>query len=167
MNYLDFVNRANEKLNKELVGHDLRPNSLAILLNRASGAVTSLAETEIHRPRGLGWNSFKVMFILWVMGRVEQHEVSDLAEIGRATTSAIVKSLVKSDYVIQSESSEDRRAKTLELTNKGREIVRESYLQQNELLVHWSASLTDIEHEILRMLLLKLLSALNSPIAER
>ena len=167
LNYLDFVNRANAKLKEELAGHDLRPNTLAILLNRASGAVTSLAETEVHRPRGLSWNSFKVMFILWVMGRLEQHEVSVLAEAGRATTSAIVKGLVRYGYVIQSRSSEDRRAKTLELTDNGQSVVWESYLQQNELLVHWGSALTDVEQEILRMLLLKLLSGLNSPVAER
>jgi len=159
LDYLQFVNHSKERLARELAGYDLQPNNLAIVLNRASGAVTSLAETEVHRPRGLSWNAFKVMFILWMLDGAEQQEVTSLADAGRATISAVVKNLVRLEYVDQYKSSRDGRTKTLHLTKTGRKIVREMYLAQNSLLTEWSTSLTDAEQEILRLLLLKLLGS--------
>lgn len=121
-----------------------------------------MAEAKVHRPRNLSWNAFKVMFILWMLDGAEQQAVSTLSDAGRATTSAIVKNLVRLQYIEQQKSPRDGRTKVLRLTQTGQEIARELYLEQNALLTDWSARLTDSEQEILRILLLKLLGGAGS-----
>lgn len=156
--YQAFLRNSRVRLAAEFEGADLSPNDLVIILNRASGVATSLAESKIHRPRAMSWNAFRVMLILWMEGDLEQHRVVALAGTGRATTSATVKSLVTSGHLFQRPSTVDKRAHVLSLTDQGRALIRESYIEQNELLREWTTRLTHTEQEILKALLLKLLS---------
>lgn len=155
--YWDFVRSSRTKLAEELHGIDINPNDLAMILNRASGVATGLSEAQIHRPKGMSWNAFKVLFILWMEGDLEQYRVAMLAGISRATTSSIVKSLVGSGYLEQSPSAVDKRTQVLSLTQAGLGLIKESYLEQNTLLSEWSERLTGTEQEILKILLIKLL----------
>ncbi|BAU94372.1 transcriptional regulator [Corynebacterium suranareeae] len=155
--YWDFVRSSRAKLSEELSGIDISPNDLAMILNRASGVATGVSEAEVHRPKGMGWNAFKVLFILWMEGDLEQHRVAMLAGTSRATTSSIVKSLVSAGYVEQTPSTIDKRTHVLSLTLSGAELIKESYLEQNDILSSWNRRLTKTEQEILKMLLLKLL----------
>lgn len=157
LDYSSFVQRSRSRLSAEIGTHDLAPNDLALTLNRASGWVTRLAESRVHRPRGLSWSAFKVLFILWMIGDLEQHRVALLADTSRATTSAIVKSLTKSGLVVQSPLASDKRTNVLTLTHSGRDMARQAYLDQNELLRNWSSILTPAEQEILTLLLSKLI----------
>ncbi|ANE05207.1 MarR family winged helix-turn-helix transcriptional regulator [Corynebacterium crudilactis] len=156
--YWNFVSRSRAKLAEELSETDISPNDLAMILNRASGVATGLSEARIHRPKGMGWNAFKVLFILWMEGDLEQHRVAMLAGISRATTSSIVKTLVGAGHVEQTPSTVDKRTHVLFLTDAGKVLIKESYLEQNDLLSGWNNRLTGTEQEILKMLLIKLLS---------
>lgn len=157
LDYWSFVQASRSRLAIEIGEHDLAPNDLALTLNRASGWVTRLAESQVHRPRGLSWSAFKVLFILWMIGDLEQHRVALLADTSRATTSAIVKSLAKSGLVVQSPLESDKRTNILALTRSGRDMAREAYLDQNELLREWNSILTPTEQKILTLLLSKLI----------
>lgn len=153
-----FLQSSREKLETEFGDHDLRAHELMVVLNRASGTATGLSETQVHRPRGLSWNAFKVLFILWMMGDLKQHRVAQLAGTSRATTSAVVKTLVRTNRIEQVQSKTDRRTNVLALTDDGREVVRTVCLEQNALLGDWSARLTHTEQDILKALLMKLMS---------
>ncbi len=153
-----FISNSREILDIEFQNENLRPNDLVILLNRASGIVTGQSEAQIHRPKGLSWNAFKVLFILWTMGDLEQHRVAMLAGTSRATTSAVVKTLVRNMHIVQLESATDKRTNVLALTDAGRDIVRTVYLEQNDLLGGWAGRLTNTEQDILKILLMKLMS---------
>ncbi len=156
--YLTFVQKSRAKLQGEFPDQDLSPNDLAVILNRASGVATGMAEVKVHRPRGLSWNAFKVMFILWMVGDLEQHKVAILADTSRATLSAIVKTLVKNDHLNQIPSEIDKRTNVLALTDAGLAIVRDAYIEQNQLLSGWNSRLTRTEQDILKSLLIKLMS---------
>lgn len=157
LNFGTFIQQSRRQLEEEFSGADLRPNDLVILLNRAAGLVTGVSEAQIHRPRGLSWNAFKVLYILWTVGELEQHRVALLAGTSRATTSAVMKTLVKNHHVVQVQSETDKRTNMLTLTELGREVVRSAYLEQNELLGEWATRLTHTEQDILKMLLRKLM----------
>lgn len=158
LEYWNFVRASRSKLERDLDGTDISPNDLAMILNRASGVATGLSDAHVHRPKGMSWNAFKVLFILWMEGDLEQHRVAILAGISRATTSAIVKSLVNAGYLEQQPSSLDKRTHVLSLTDVGMALIKESYIEQNDLLKQWSNRLTSSEQEILKILLIKLLS---------
>lgn len=157
MDFDTFMDDARAKLEAEFPHEDLRPNDLVIALNRAAGIAMGAAEGQVHRPRGLSWNAFKMLYILWIRGDLEQHRVAALAGMSRATTSAVVKVLVKQNYVVQAQSETDKRTNVLTLTAAGWDIVRASFLEQNELLLDWSDRLTHTEQDMLKMLLGKLM----------
>lgn len=77
--------------------------------------------------------------------------------MSRATTSAVVKVLVRLDYLIQTQSEADKRTNVLALTDLGSDIAQEIFLEQNELLRSWSDRLTHTEQDMLKMLLGKLM----------
>lgn len=77
--------------------------------------------------------------------------------MSRATTSAVVKVLVRLDYLIQTQSEADKRTNVLALTDAGSDIAQEIFLEQNELLRSWSDRLTHTEQDMLKMLLGKLM----------
>lgn len=153
-----FFQRSKIQLEEEFEGRDLCANDLVLVLNHASGIVTGTTEGQVFRPKGLNWNAFKVLFILWIMGDLEQHRAAQLAGTSRATTSAIVKNLVRDGLIGQVQSTQDKRTHVLALTDSGREIVQAAYLEQNDLLSSWSERLTETEQDILKMLLLKLVA---------
>ena len=92
-----------------------------------------------------------------MVGDREQHRVSALGGMSRATASAVVKTLVRSGYVVQVPSEVDKRTHLLALTETGQEVVREVFVEQNDLLTDWSNRLTHTEQDILKMLLTKLM----------
>lgn len=153
-----FFQRSRAQLAQDFGDHDLRANDLIMVLNHAAGIATGWSEGQVFRPKGLSWNAFKVLFILWIMGDLEQHRVAQLAGTSRATTSAVVKNLVRDEYVAQVQSVTDKRTHVLVLTAGGREMVRQSYLEQNDLLHGWADRLTEAEQDILKILLLKLVT---------
>ena len=152
-----FMDQAKTMLETEFPDEDLRPNDLVIALNRAAGIAIRSAEGQVHRPKGLSWNAFKMLFILWIRGDMEQHRVSQLGGMSRATTSAVVKVLVRLNYLIQTQSEADKRTNVLALTDAGSDIAQEIFLEQNELLRSWSDRLTHTEQDMLKMLLGKLM----------
>lgn len=77
--------------------------------------------------------------------------------MSRATTSAVVKVLVRLNYLIQTQSEADKRTNVLALTDLGSDIAQEIFLEQNELLRSWSDRLTHTEQDMLKMLLGKLM----------
>lgn len=77
--------------------------------------------------------------------------------MSRATTSAVVKVLVRLNYLIQTQSEADKRTNVLALTDAGSDIAQEIFLEQNELLRSWSDRLTHTEQDMLKMLLGKLM----------
>lgn len=157
LDFPSFRKHSMAELGREFEGTDLRPTDLVIMLNRAAGISLQMAEGRVHRPRGLSWNAFKVLYILWMVGDREQHRVSALGGMSRATASAVVKTLVKNGYVVQVPSEVDKRTHRLALTDEGREIIQEVFREQNDLLTDWSNRLTHMEQDILKMLLTKLM----------
>lgn len=157
LDFPSFREYSMAELGEEFEGTDLRPTDLVIMLNRTAGIGMRMAEGRVHRPRRLSWNAFKVLYILWMVGDREQHRVSALGGMSRATASAVVKTLVRSGYVVQVPSEVDKRTHLLALTETGQEVVREVFVEQNDLLTDWSNRLTHTEQDILKMLLTKLM----------
>ncbi|MBO9599645.1 MAG: MarR family transcriptional regulator [Cohnella sp.] len=65
---------------------------------------------------------------LFVLGKLTEHpnirlsELADLMYIGNSTMSGIIDRMVKAGYVSRERTEADRRAMTLNLTDKGREL---------------------------------------------
>ncbi len=156
MDYQSFVALARGRLEAEL-DLDVGASELALALNRAAGILTDAAEATVHRPNGLVWSQFRLMFTLWVLGDVEQARLSGLTSSHKATVSNIIGSLTRRGLIERREADGDRRTKMIRLTADGEQCVRSALLAQDALFVEWSSALTQAERDTFVHLLGKLM----------
>lgn len=157
LDYWSFVTLARQRVGERLPDVDVHPSHLALSLNRASGIITHVTESSVHRPLKLNWSAFRMLFVLWIVGEIEQSKLTLLTNSSKATVSNVSNGLLKQGLIERSPSEKDRRTFLLRLTPEGEKTAIESYLQQNELLVQWSAVLEESERETLMVLLEKLM----------
>ena len=84
---------------------------------RASGHFT--------KAMGLSMPQFSILMQLHHRGACGMSEVSERFEITPAAASQLVDKLVQSGLIHREEDPNDRRAKSLKLTDKGRELIRQ------------------------------------------
>lgn len=157
LDYWNFVTLAEQRVGERLDNVDADPSHLALSLNRASGIITHVTESSVHRPLKLNWSAFRMLFVLWVAGEIEQSKLTLLTNSSKATVSNVSNGLLKQGLIERAPSEKDRRTFRLKLTTEGEQTVTEAYLQQNELLIQWSSVLDESERETLMALLEKLM----------
>lgn len=84
---------------------------------RASGHFT--------KARGLSMPQFSILMQLYYRGVCGMSEVSERFEITPAGASQLVDKLVQSGLIRREEDPQDRRAKSLKLTDKGKELIEQ------------------------------------------
>jgi len=100
-----------------------------------SQAIRSWMDVFMHRSMrgwgryakstGLSMPQFSIMMQLHHKGACGMSEVSERFEITPAAASQLVDKLVQSGFIVREEDPHDRRAKLLNLTDKGRELVQQ------------------------------------------
>ena len=89
---------------------------------RASGHFT--------KARGLSMPQFSILMQLHYRGVCGMSEVSERFEITPAAASQLVDKLVQSGFIRREEDPQDRRAKSLKLTDKGKQFIQEGVEQR-------------------------------------
>ena len=77
------------------------------------------------RSTGLSMPQFSLLMQLHHKGACGMSEVSERFEVTPAAASQLVDKLVQNGFIIREEDPHDRRAKLLNLTDKGRELVQQ------------------------------------------
>jgi len=97
------------------------------------------------KSTGLSMHQFSVLMQLHHKGACGMSEISERFEVSPAAASQLVEKLVQHGFIVREEDPNDRRAKLLNLTDKGRDLIHqgieERYLWVDEL----SGMLTDEE----------------------
>ena len=75
------------------------------------------------RSTGLSMPQFSLMTQMYHRGACGMSGISERFEITPAAASQMVDKLVQSGYIVREEDPTDRRAKTLNLTPKGRQLI--------------------------------------------
>jgi DNA-binding MarR family transcriptional regulator len=75
------------------------------------------------RSMGLSMPQFSMMMQMYHRGACGMSEVSERFEITPAGASQLVDKLVQSGFIMRQEDPADRRAKLLDLTQKGRKLI--------------------------------------------
>ncbi len=102
-------------------------------------------EAEVHRPAGWSLAGFRVMFLLWVLGPMESHEIARLTGLSRAAISSAVNTLERDGLVDRRRESADRRIVTVYLSDDGARRLEAAYVQQNDRERTLFGDLTDDE----------------------
>ena len=98
-------------------------------------------ETAVHRPLGMTWAGFRVLFCAWVEEEVEPRELARLCAVSRGTVSSVLNTLERDGLIGRRRQSADRRVVTVAITEKGRQRVKEAFQRQHARERQWLADL--------------------------
>ncbi|WP_026688522.1 MarR family winged helix-turn-helix transcriptional regulator [Alteribacter aurantiacus] len=135
----------------QLVGHHVNLVS-HFLKNRYNERLSEL---------GLTMSQAKVLFILFDQGERTQSELQKMLYVKGSTMNGIVDSMLKQELIIKKDSTEDRRTKVIELTEKGRVNEQKIWRIINELEEDLTSEMSDEEQKLLISWLKKLQRSFN------
>ncbi len=158
LDFWSFVDLANHRLATEYGFRHQLATEVLLTLNRASNIVTYDLEAAVHRPHGLSWSAFRLLFVTWLAGPLEPKRAAVLSGMSRAAVSNLVKTLVADGLLDRSPDARDGRSVRLSLTDQGHARMVEVFRVHNEREHEWASVLTDTEQRILVMLLDKLIT---------
>ncbi|BCN46265.1 MarR family transcriptional regulator [Rhodococcus hoagii] len=158
LDFWSFIDLANTRLSTEFGSTHQLATQVLLTLNRAANVVTYDLESSVHRPRGLSWSAFRLLFVTWLAGPIEPKSAAKLTGMSRAAVSNLAKTLVASGLIERSPDARDGRSVQLSLTEQGRTEMAATYREHNEREYAWASVLTEAEQHILVMLLDKLIT---------
>ena len=95
------------------------------------------------KSTGLSMPQFSILMQLHHKGACGMSEISDRFEVTPAAASQLVDKLVQGGYIVREEDPNDRRAKLLNLTGSGRDLIQqgieERYRWMEQLASSWDA----------------------------
>jgi len=97
------------------------------------------------RSTGLSMPQFSIMMQLHYRGACGMSEISERFEVSPAAASQLVDKLVQSGFIAREEDPNDRRAKLLNLTDKGSEIIKQGIEERYRWVDQLAEKLTDEE----------------------
>ena len=119
LTFWSFVDYAVQKAEEELPSVNTDAMRMVLTLNRATSMVIYDLESTVHRPRGLTWPGFRVIFALWLAGPMEAKTTAEISGTSRAALSALLNTLERDGLVVRERATHDRRALQLSLTEAG------------------------------------------------
>ncbi len=127
--------------------------SIVLWLHRVANVVTYDLESSVHRPRGLSWPAFRLMFTIWVSGTMESKAAATQSGMSRAAVSSLTNTLDNLGLVTRTADATDKRKILLSLTDTGRETLEAALRENNAQESKWTADLTSDEAtELIRLL---------------
>jgi DNA-binding MarR family transcriptional regulator len=97
------------------------------------------------KSTGLSMPQFSIMMQLHYRGACGMSEISERFEISAAAASQLVDKLVQSGLMAREEDPHDRRAKLLNLTDKGKELIQQGIEERYRWVAQLAEKLTDEE----------------------
>jgi DNA-binding MarR family transcriptional regulator len=125
---------------------------------RLANRMASDVEAMVHRPRGLTWAGFRLLFTLWISGPLEPRELARYSAVTRASISSVLNTLQRDGLVERRRESPDGRVVTVVLTPAGRRVVADAFHEHNARESAWLAPLTRAERVTLGELLHRVLA---------
>ncbi|MFN3490754.1 MAG: MarR family winged helix-turn-helix transcriptional regulator, partial [Anaerolineales bacterium] len=112
--------------------------------------------SQYAKSTGLSMPQFSILMQLHHKGPCGMSQISERFDISNAAASQLAEKLVQSEYIERAEDPNDRRAKVLQLTSKGKDLinagVEERYRWLDELVKKLSADEKSKVHEGLSIL---------------
>jgi DNA-binding MarR family transcriptional regulator len=138
---------------------DTEAAALVLNLHRAASVVVYDLESSVHRPRGLSWAGFRLLFALWISGPLDAKDAARIAGMSRQATSSLANTLERAGLIGRERGPHDRRAVAFALTDAGAELLVAAYEAHNQRERMWAEQLTAEERRVVTSALGKLLAA--------
>lgn len=148
-------------------GVEDRAIRFGLSLFRAANRFQRDLEVTVHRPSGVTWAGYRVLFAIRALGQVDQavrpKDLARFSSVSTAGISSVIDTLEGAGYVRRARDSADRRVTTVHLTEEGCRLVDELYRRNLRREGDWITALTDDEVDTLARLLDKLIAHRPGP----
>ena len=94
---------------------------------RAATAIRNKIERELLTSSGLSWGGFTALFVLWVWGSMESHQLAAECGLAKGTLTGIVTTLEKRDLVTRTRHQSDLRRIVVALTPEGTATIEQVF----------------------------------------
>lgn len=112
-------------------------------MSRVGPRLTADFESAAHRPLGLTWPGFRLLFCLWVAGPLQTRELARLCATTAPTVSSVLNTLERNGYVTRHRLAVDQRLVEVRLTPEGDEVVAKAYEAQHQREHDWAAGIDE------------------------
>lgn len=136
---------------------DVEAMLVSFSLIRAANRIQQDLETTVHRPAGVTWAAFRVLWCMSVVGPAAPSQLAHLSSVSAASISGVLGTLERGELVTRRPSADDARSVLVELTPDGRRTVKRLLMDNNAREIAWVQALTARERQTLARLLHKLL----------
>ena len=132
---------------------DLAAMDFGLTIVRAGNRLQQDLEQQVHRPAGMTWAAFRVLFTIKSIGDVSPMRLAHLSNTSAASISSVLKTLDGYGMITRTADANDKRAVTLSLTPVGEAAVAELFTRNNNRTAQWAARYTEEERaELVRLL---------------
>lgn len=132
---------------------DLAAMAVAFKLILASNHLLRRLESGVHRPAGISWGAFQLLWTIRAYGRLRPNHLSKLAAVSAATVTSVLNTLERDGLVVRRRASADRRVVTVNLTAKGDQLVKECFVRHHARERQWTDELSKANQVTLARLL--------------
>ena len=138
----EFEKLALTRVRRSAPGADKLVFRIILNLTRVSARLLTDFESTVHRPNGLTWPGFRLLFCLWTAGPLQTRELARLLATTAPTVSSVLNTLERNGFVTRERLPHDQRLVEARLTDAGREAVEQSFAEQHEREREWLDVLT-------------------------
>ena len=136
-----FEKRALARLAEEAKSVDPTVFAATFDLIRVANRLMYDFEANVHRPLGMSWAGFRVLFCTWIEREIEPRELARLCAVSRGTVSSVLNTLERDGLLRRRRKSADRRVVTVAITEKGRRRVKRAFELQHTREHQWLGDL--------------------------
>lgn len=134
-----FGERPRDEVQAIVPDYDAEAAGVVFNLIRAANRIVQDLETTVHRPAGLSWAGFRILYTIDTMGPSEPRQLARFSGVTRASVSSVLKTLERDGLVTRKRAVTDKRAVSVSLTARGQELVHRALRRQNARERAWIA----------------------------
>jgi DNA-binding MarR family transcriptional regulator len=106
---------------------DYSAMAVASNLFRAANAVRNHFERTVLSEHNLSWTAFVVLWVTWIWEPIETRQIALEGGFSKATLTGVLTTLERRGWLQRERSATDGRLVVVNLTDRGRELMRELF----------------------------------------
>ncbi|MEM7194542.1 MAG: MarR family transcriptional regulator [Pseudomonadota bacterium] len=130
---------------------------------RVSVLFRNQAEKRFLLQHNLTFSGFTLLWVLWVFGKMETHQLAQECGISKGTLTGIVSTLEKRGFAIRERHETDGRRKRVALTASGNRLMKKLFMEINTLEKEFVGGLSATEVTEMSRLLRIVLHSQDKP----
>lgn len=134
---------------------DFDAMNLSFNMIRMANRLSKDLEVSVHRPNGISFAAYRVLFAIRSAGRIIPNELARLSSVSTASMSSMLNTLERAGFIEREGDPDDGRRLVITLTPAGEQVLADLLEHNNRREQEWARGLTPGERIVMQELLRK------------